>query len=94
MKLPLIPMLMLCASVLLASCASTPLAVKPTLTEPSVVLLKECDKPRVLPKEGLTASRVEHYWLHDRASLLSCIEAKNSVQDYYLTRDRLLSGTR
>lgn len=80
------------ALVLLASCASTPLAVKPTLTPPSTVMLRACDYPAELPLEGLTVAGVEDYWLRDRAALLDCGAAKAAVQDYYLTRDRALSG--
>lgn len=79
-------------SVLLASCASTPLAVKPTLTKPSVVMLRDCVTPVMLPEAGLTVAEVEGYWLRDRGALLDCGDAKRAVQDYYETRDRALSG--
>lgn len=77
---------------LLASCGSTPLAVKPRLTKPSVVLLRDCLGPVALPTEGLTAGQVEGYWLGDRAALVACGAAKLAVQDYYNNRDRALSG--
>lgn len=69
-----------------------PLAVMPILTKPSVVMLEDCKYPVQLPDTGLTVSQVEHLWLQDRGSLLSCGEAKRAVQDYYLTRDRRLTG--
>ena len=81
------------ALMLMASCASTPLAVKPTLPPPSVLLLKPCHKPVVLPSEGLTVAGVEGFWLMDRAALQACAEAKAALQDYYEKRDRALSGS-
>lgn len=84
--------LTLLASLLLASCGSTPLAIKPTLTKPSVVMLRPCDVPVTLPEAGLTVAGVEDYWLRDRAALLNCSAAKLAVQDYYDKRDRALSG--
>lgn len=55
-------------------------------------MLRECNTPVVLPEAGLTVVEVETYWLRDRASLLTCAEAKSAVQDYYITRDRRLAG--
>lgn len=55
-------------------------------------MLRACDGPVMLPEEGLTVAEVEDYWLRDRAALLDCGAAKEAVQDYYINRDRALSG--
>lgn len=80
------------ALALLASCASTPLAVKPRLIPPSTVMLRDCELPSQLPAEGLTVAQVEDYWSRDRVALLDCSDAKSGLQTYYRERDRALSG--
>lgn len=86
--------LMLAAPVLalLASCASTPLAIKPRLDPPSFVLLRDCLSPVRLPEAGLTASEVESYWLTDRLALKECKAGKAALQEYYGRRDGALRG--
>ena len=76
---------------LMASCASTPLVIKPTLPDPSPVLSQACDAPIRLPETDLNTGDVESYWLMDRAALLACGERLDVLSDWYQQRDRALS---
>jgi len=77
---------------LMASCASTPLAIKPQLPDPSPVLTQPCDDPVQLPETALNTADVESYWLMDRAALLACAERHEALSGWYQQRDAALGG--
>ncbi len=86
--------LMLAALGLLASCASTPLAVAPTLTRPNAALSQNCAKPVWIEEKTLTQADVEHYWLEDRSALIACGDRLKALAGWYQTRDHAIGRGR
>ena len=77
---------------LIASCASTPLAVAPQLIDPSPVLTQRCDDPMMLPEGPINQADVESFWLMDRAALIACGERLDVLSGWYKQRDAALGG--
>lgn len=90
-------MLASAASLLTACAGSTgfadkPLSIKPQLTRPDASLEADCETPVLIPEGRLKQAVVERLWSKDRAALKQCGEEKAALRDYYITRDRGLSG--
>lgn len=90
-------MLASAASLLTACAGSTgfadkPLSIQPQLTRPDAALEADCPGPTTLPEGRMKQATVERLWSKDRAALKQCGEEKATLRDYYITRDRGLSG--
>jgi len=64
----------------------------PNLDPAPPSLLGDCEKPILLPNSELTQKQVENFWIHDRASLVTCAEEKEALELFYLKRDELVTG--
>lgn len=77
----------LLASLLIASCVSTP-SGKPVLRGPDARLLTQCARPLLLPKGSMSHKDIERYWGADRVALAKCGWTKKAMQTFFLNRDK------
>lgn len=71
------------ASTLMGCAASTPSARAPINLPALPVAVARCDRPVVLPSEGLTRAEVEQLWARDRAALVKCGYSRDALVSFY-----------
>jgi len=86
-------MLIIVASLTLGGCASTKstnVVVAPpklVLVAPDSKLTAPCLSPIKLPERELKQSEVEDFWGTDRKNLADCRDLKDTLNNFYVTRD-------
>lgn len=73
--------------------ASTPSARAPIQLPSLPARVSSCDRPVVLPAQGLSRGEVEQLWARDRAALVKCGYSVETIVAFYADLQQRLGAT-